>query len=274
MKYRYFFSVFISILSIDALNAQSALLDRFNNKFVVIAHRGDHTNAPENTLASYRNAIQSEVDFIEVDLRTTKDSQLVIMHDASLNRMTGVNAKVTDLNYDSIQKCKITANTHPEWGNHSIPTFNEVLSLCKNKINIYLDFKNASVKQAYEAIVAYGMEDNVLVYINAPQQLTEWRKVAPNMPLMVSLPKKITTSKELEELVSQFKMDILDGDYSDYNPEIVTAAKKMNIPIWADIQSEQEGPIQWEKAIDIGLRGLQTDHPNAIISYLKLHGLK
>ncbi len=267
-------SVIVSILCINKLNAQSNLLNRLSNKFVVIAHRGDHTNAPENTLLAYRNAIQAGVDFVEIDLRTTKDSQLVIMHDATLNRMTGIDSRISDLSYDSLQKCKVMTNAHPEWGYHSIPTFDEVLSLCKNKINIYLDFKNASVKQAYESIVAYGMEKNVLVYINAPQQLVEWRKVAPQMPLMISLPKKITTSKELQELVSQFKIDILDGDYSDYNLEVVIAAKNLGIPIWADIQSKEEGPSQWDSALKIGLKGLQTDHPKAIMDYLKLQGLK
>ena len=267
-------SVIISILCINNLNAQSSIIERFSNKFVVIAHRGDHTQAPENTLAAYRNAIQNGVDFVEIDLRTTKDSQLVIMHDASLNRMTGIDSKLSDLSYDSLRMYKVVESSHPEWGYHSIPTFNEVLSLCKNKINIYLDFKNASVKKAYEAILAQGMENNVLVYINTPQQLVEWRKLAPQMPLMVSLPKKITTSKELEELVAQFKMDILDGNYSDYNVELVNAAKNLGIPIWADIQSNEEGPIQWEKAIKIGLRGLQTDHPQAIINYLKSQDIK
>ncbi len=266
--------VLLLTFSINGLFAQSSLINRLENKFVIIAHRGDHTEAPENTIAAYRNAILAGVDFVEIDLRTTKDSQLVIMHDANLNNMAGINAKISDLNYDSLRNIKIFAKNHLEWGFYSIPTFDEVLSLCKNKINIYLDFKNASAKQAYNLITKYGMEQNVVVYINSPQQLVEWKSVAPNMPLMISLPKKISTGMELEVLVSQFKMDILDGDYNEYNEEIVIAAKKMHIPIWADIQSNEEGPVQWDKAIKVGLRGLQTDHPKAIIDYLKLNGLK
>jgi glycerophosphoryl diester phosphodiesterase len=51
--------------------------------YIVVAHRGDHEHAPENTLAAFANAIKAGVDYVEIDLRTTVDSQLVIMHDAS-----------------------------------------------------------------------------------------------------------------------------------------------------------------------------------------------
>lgn len=57
-------------------------------KVLVVAHRGDWRNAPENSLQAYQNCIDMGVDMIEIDLQKTKDNQLVIMHDRTLDRTT------------------------------------------------------------------------------------------------------------------------------------------------------------------------------------------
>lgn len=244
------------------------------HKTIVIAHRGDHTNAPENTLAAYQNTIDDGADFVEIDLRTTKDSQLVIMHNASIEHMTGLQGEIKNMLFDTLRKIKLREASHPEWGTHIIPTFKEVLQLCKGKINIYLDFKDASVEQTYKEIIDAGMENNVVVYINEPHQFEEWGTIAPNMPLMISLPKEVKTATEMNEVLHTFDIDILDGDYTEYNAETVAAATKKHIPIWADVQSKDEGPEQWNAALKLGLAGLQSDHPKHLIDFLIRSGIR
>ncbi len=256
------------------LIAQNILLHGKQHKFVVIAHRGDHTNAPENTLAAYQNAINIQADFIEIDLRTTKDNQLVIMHNENIEHMTGKTALVKDLLFDSLRATKIREELHPEWGTHTIPTFKEVLKLCKGKINIYLDFKDASVAETFKQILEEGMENQIVVYINEPVQLNNWETIAPEMPLMISLPKEIKTKKEMLQLLDTINIDILDGNYTEYNSETVAVAKEKNIPIWADIQSNTEGVDNWTVALKLGLSGLQTDSPKALIDFLIKKGIR
>lgn len=258
----------------NGLFGQITSLPKSKNAFIVIAHRGAHNEAPENTLAAFQKAIDLGVDFVEIDLRTSKDNELVIMHDASLERMTGLKIRVTDLSLDSLKLLNVRDLINPKFGDYPIPTFKEVLTLCKNKVNIYLDFKEASVQKAFDEIRAFGMEKNVIVYINSATQLAEWRKVAPNMPLMVSPPKKIKTASEMAEYLIANKIDILDGNYANYNLETIMAAKEMHVPVWADIQSKTEGPDQWNIAISNGILGLQTDHPKELIAFLNKLGLR
>jgi glycerophosphoryl diester phosphodiesterase len=148
-----------------------------------------------------------------------------------------------------------------------IPTFREVLALCKGKINIYLDFKEASVEAAYKQIREAGMEDHFIVYINNPQQIIDWRRVAPTVPLMISLPKKTDTPELLNAVLSRYSIDLLDGNFDEYNDATVNAAKQKRIPIWADIQNA-DSEVFWNKALELGLDGLQTDHPKALIDFL------
>jgi glycerophosphoryl diester phosphodiesterase len=254
--------------------AQPQFLNKSNHKFTVIAHRGDHTNAPENTLLAYQHAIDNDVDFVEIDLRTTVDGKQIIMHNSDIEHMTSIKGKVKEMRFDSLRKIMVKDPTHLEWGIHKIPTFNEVLELCKGKINIYLDFKDADVEKTYQAILAAHMEKNIMVYINAPSQYTEWRKIAPEMPLVISLPKKVNTDKQMKKMILRYKMEILDGDFSEYTAQAVITAQENHILVWPDIQSADEGPERWDKAFALGFDGLQTDHPAALIKYLISKGIR
>ena len=275
MKKRVLFFAITSLVIFQNTTAQKALapLPVAKHSFIVVAHRGDHVDAPENTIAAYELGIQHGVDFVEIDLRTTKDSQLVIMHDATVNRMTNGNGKVSDLSFAEIRQLKLADKTRPGLGEHQIPSFEEVLKVCRGKIGIYLDYKNARVEQAYQLIQQYKMEKDIVVYINTPQQFIDWRRVAPNMPLMISLPDNIKTAEALTKFLQTTPVEILDGDYSDYTPDILAAATKAGSVVWPDIQSPQEAG-NWDKAIAIGLKGLQTDHPAALIHYLEQQGLR
>jgi glycerophosphoryl diester phosphodiesterase len=255
------------------INAQTAALPESKHKFIVIAHRGDHVEVPENTIAAYENGIKHEVDYVEIDLRTTKDSVLVIMHDATVDRMTNGKGKISDLTYAEIKQLKVMDKKKDSTKTYSVPTFEEVLKTCRDKIHIYLDFKNASVLQSYNMIEKYGMEKQMIVYINSPSQYEEWRKLVPSMPVMLSMPDNIKNEDQLKIFIAKDPLELLDGDYSSYTRAMVKAATAAGKTAWPDIQSPDEDR-NWDKALELGFKGLQTDHPKALIEYLKKKGLR
>ncbi|WP_183556535.1 glycerophosphodiester phosphodiesterase family protein [Mucilaginibacter sp. SP1R1] len=244
------------------------------HQFIVAAHRGDHVIYPENTLAAYQEAIKNEADYVEIDLRTTKDGELVSMHDANVGRMTNGKGLIKDLTLDELEQLQVKSKDTASNETYRIPTFKQILQLCKSKINIYLDFKAADPAAAYRMIKQYGMEKQVLVYINSTNQFTGWRKAAPKMPLMLSLPDSVKNVAGMESFINKYHADILDGNYSQYTAGMVKFAAGKHIPVWPDIQSAGEGAADWDKALAVGLSGLQTDHPAALVRYLKEKGLR
>jgi glycerophosphoryl diester phosphodiesterase len=264
--------LFLIICNIQ-IYAQRAMVPEAKHKFIVIAHRGDHVEVPENTLAAYEYAIKNGVDFVEIDLRTTKDSMLVIMHDDTVDRMTNGKGKISDLTYAEVRKLKVIDKRKHSMKTYTVPSFEEVLQTCRNKIYIYLDFKDASVKQSYNLIKKYGMEKQVIVYINAPFQYYEWRKLVPSMPVMLSLPDSIKSANELKIFLAKYPLELLDGDYSDYTTNLVKTAAVEGKVVWPDIQSPAEDQ-NWNKALELGFKGLQTDHPKALIEYLEKKWLR
>ena len=83
------------------------------SKVILIAHRGDHSSAPENTIKAFEDAIAHGADYIEVDLRTSSDGKLVVMHDATLDRMTNGTGSVRDYSWKSLSVLKVTDTKKP-----------------------------------------------------------------------------------------------------------------------------------------------------------------
>lgn len=264
----------IAILLSSAANAQPNSAPKARHKYIVAAHRGDHTIYPENTLEGYAMAIKDGADYIEIDLRTTSDGQLVSMHDATLNRMTDGKGPVRDFTLQQLSVLKVKAKSNADTATYRIPTFEEILKLCRDKIYIYIDFKEADATMTLNLLKQYHMEKQVLVYINKPSQITDWRKAYPTMPLMLSMPDSVKNVEQMEQFISKWHPDILDGNYNTYTPEMIRYATSLDTPVWPDVQGPGEGPQVWDKAIALGLKGVQTDNPPALIKYLEEKGLR
>jgi glycerophosphoryl diester phosphodiesterase len=261
----YTVAIFFFVIVLSA-NGQIASLPQAKHKLVVIAHRGNHVSAPENTLAAVKEAIKAEADYVEVDLRTTKDGKLVVMHDATVDRTTNGKGKVADLTLEELKALKVFNNNKKT---HQVPEFNEVLKACKGKINIYLDFKEADVAETWKQISAAGMEKQVVVYINKIPQYKQWRNAAPEMPLMTSLFGEVKGKDQLNIFLGQVKIEVLDN-VSDR--EMVKGAAESGVSVWLDVQNPKEGPESWKEALEKGVQGLQTDRPADLVAFLKESG--
>jgi glycerophosphoryl diester phosphodiesterase len=261
---RYYLLLFFCLINTSVFS--QAVLPFSKNKLVVIAHRGNHVDVPENTIASFKEAIKAGADYVEVDLRTSKDGQLVVVHDATVDRTTDGKGRVADLTLAELRALKVL---NGEKKSHRIPEFKEVLKVCKGEINIYLDFKEADVTQTWEQIRDAGMEKQVVVYLNKIPQYKQWRNVAPQMPLMTSLIDEVKNSAQLNIFLGQVKIEVLDNIAS---PEMVQTAAEKGVAVWLDVQSPSEGPDSWEEALGKGVHGLQTDHPAKLVAFLKEKG--
>lgn len=114
------------------------LLNPDCKRVLVASHRADWRNWPENSLPAIESAINMGVDIVELDLQCTADSQLIIMHDAKLNRTTTGKGVIAELTLDSIRTFRLKNGVSIKT-RHEIPTLREVLLLCKDRVLINLD---------------------------------------------------------------------------------------------------------------------------------------
>ena len=256
-------------LFLSASFAQQPLLPKSKHGLVIIAHRGSHVNYPENSIASIEDAIRLGADYVELDVRTSKDGHLLLNHNETVDARTNGKGKVADLTWTELQQLQLNSN---DGKIHRIPSLAEALRVCKNRINIYLDFKDVDVQQTYAAIKKAGMEKQVLVYINDEVSYGPWRKVAPNMPLMARIPDEQLTEVALPAFKKEFSFQAVDNKIK--NKEQLALINAAGIAVFLDAQRKDEGPATWSPLLELGVQGLQTDHLEDLITYLKEKNLR
>ncbi len=106
---------------------------------VVISHRGDWRNWPENSIPAIESVIKMGVDMMELDVKMTKDSVLVLMHDKNIDRMTNGKGYVKDMTYDSLMTFNLKRAHNVKTDSLKIPTLREALLCCKDRILVNVD---------------------------------------------------------------------------------------------------------------------------------------
>jgi glycerophosphoryl diester phosphodiesterase len=243
-------------------------LPKSKNAFIVIAHRGSHLIKPENTIASIEEAIAIGADYVELDLRTTRDGQLVLLHNDRVDQLSNGSGKIKDLDFSVVKELVLMGKDSSV---HHIASFDEALKTCKGKINIYLDFKSASVEKAYKAIQYARMEKQVLVYVNSAEDYPTWRKIAPEMPLMSRLDQTISTKEDLLKTFEKTPLEAIDNIPAK---DLLPVVRALGINIFPDVQKSSEIPEEWMEVMNKGVQGMQTDHPKALIEYLETNKLR
>ncbi|WP_243355669.1 glycerophosphodiester phosphodiesterase [Bacillus litorisediminis] len=129
------------------------------SKTLIFAHRGSKGTHPENTLAAFQKAIELGVDGIELDVHVTKDGELVVIHDETVDRTTNGTGRICDLTLAEIKQFDAGSWFSPNFADEKIPALTEVLQLLKSTdILINIEIKSDII--AYENI-----EEKVLAAI-------------------------------------------------------------------------------------------------------------
>ncbi|QTD38578.1 glycerophosphodiester phosphodiesterase family protein [Polaribacter batillariae] len=138
------------------------LQDSKNKDVIVVAHRGDWRNAPENSIQAIKNCIEMGVDMVEIDVQETKDGQLVLMHDKTINRTTTGKGKVTELTWEYLQSLHLLDGIGHETP-HKIPTLEEALKVCKDKILVNLDKSYEIFDKCFEVAKKTGTLSQIII---------------------------------------------------------------------------------------------------------------
>jgi glycerophosphoryl diester phosphodiesterase len=151
-----------------------------------------------------------------------------------------------------------------------LPTFDEALVAIKGRINMYLDFKQGDRAAVAQMIRSAGVTKQILVYDDT-DSVAEWRRVAPELPLIVSPPQSAKTPEQLANFASKLGIEVLDDSWEGFSRQMLEAAKKVGVQVWPDIQDGQENAQYFNKVMEVGFTGVQTDHPEELIAWLTQH---
>jgi glycerophosphoryl diester phosphodiesterase len=219
------------------------------------AHRGVSINAPENSLAAARAAIDAGADYIETDVQLSKDGVLVIVHDSDFSRLGGVARKVWDLTYDEIRAIPIGGRSAPEFRGEITPTLDALLTEARGRIKLnielkyYGDHQPALAQKVIDAVRRHEMLDQVVIQCLEYEPLLEVRRLAPNVPIGYLL-----SFNALEP--SRLDVNFLNVEQSRLDHRFIRRAHRRGQQVFA---WTVDAPGDMERLFDLGVDGVITD---------------
>ena len=236
----------------------------------VSAHRGASPVAPENTLATFRAALVMEVDYIEIDVRTTKDGQLVILHDGSLNRTTNGTGSVNDKTLAELKQLSAGKGFGERFRDEQIPTLEEVCRLVADwnaghahHTNLYVDCKAMAPQPVVELLATYKLLANAVFY-GSDAVLLALKQVAPTARLMPAL----KNEAELAGKISQLNPYAFDVNWQSLSEALVKQIHQHRVYVFSDALGYFEQPEQYQKAARMGVDVIQTDYVERVYQAL------
>ena len=205
---------------------------------MIFAHRGNWRNSAENSIQAFQDCINEGLDGIEVDLQMTKDSVLIIMHDETLDRTTTGSGKVSDYTIDELRKLRLL-NPIGVKTRQTIPTFEQVLLLAKDKILIQVDKWKAYGQQVADLAKKYNCERQIILRTTDNSKTTKQKygNLLDNlivMPVLVCKGGKVD-EENLQDFIKNYSSPVMSFSFIREDYPILRKIKnlqEMGYRIW------------------------------------------
>lgn len=205
---------------------------------MIFAHRGNWRNSAENSIQAFQDCINEGLDGIEVDLQMTKDSVLVIMHDETLDRTTTGSGKVSDYTIDELRKLRLLTPIGVKT-RQTIPTFEQVLLLAKDKILIQVDKWKAYGQQVADLAKKYNCERQIILRTTDNSKATKQKygNLLDNlivMPVLVCKGGKVD-EENLQDFIKNYSSPVMSFSFIREDYPILRKIKnlqEMGYRIW------------------------------------------
>lgn len=174
----------------------------------IVCHRGANAFAPENTLPAARICFDQKLDYVEIDIRTTKDGHLVVMHDATVDRTTNGAGLVGDLTLAEIKVLDAGSWFSDIYQGVTVPTFSEFLAHVKGRCGVYVEMKHANPSQMLTEIEAHDMLADCFFWSGDTDLLHWMRSKSAEAVLMATR----WMYQSVEETAADYKAQIVEFD--------------------------------------------------------------
>lgn len=269
-----------------------SLISPENPDVLVIAHRGVWQTTPENSLAALHEAIHQGADIIEIDAQTTADSQVVVIHDAHLDRTCDYQGEVATMSLAAVRRARLKAADGREGmvlTSERVPLLEELLEEARGRIVVNVDIKYArDFDRIVALILSMNMADGVLLKSKIdlktqrfPLKVTDAR--IPYMPILHARQGKF--SDDLRK-IAQFGAQMIELNFTDLADVIAAREqlKRLGVRLWVntldvshsldycDSRAAVDPDGVWGVLVDAGVRAFQTDHVGQLVRWLKNRG--
>ena len=251
--------------------------------FKIIAHKGASGIAPENTLASFQAALDIGVDIIELDVRQTKDEEIIVFHDQFLDRTTNGTGNVHEYNLEQLKQLDAGSWFSSKFSDQKIPTLKEVLDLvdgrCQVLIEIkhmdhphYHDFADKLVdvirleENGFDWVLLQSYEDKYLEEAQIYDDRIQINKMLIGEDSTPLLAFYIETKLKLGHGESKGNLKTLNPEFKTLSPRRIFRMHSRGFKVFTYSVNTREDMI---KMLNMGVDGIITDFPSELVKIRK-----
>jgi len=225
----------------------------------IIAHRGASFDAPENTVASAKLAWEQNADAVEIDVYPAADNRVVVIHDKTTKRVTGVDYKVTETKSSKLRKLDIGSWKDKKYAGEKIPFVDEVLKTLPEGKTLVIEIKSGSEILPYlkKAIDKSGKIDQIKFIAFGWETILDTKKVFPDNKCYWLSSVKEGLDAKIEES-AKLGLDGVDLQSKVIDQQVMDQCKKLDLEVLAWTVDD---PAEAKRIADLGVLGITTNRP-------------
>lgn len=226
----------------------------------VVCHRGANNVAPENTRAAAQQCVDWGVKYVEVDVRTSKDGVMYILHDATVDRTTDGTGRLRDLTSEEIDRLDAGSWFHTRFAGERIPRLEPFLRWIKGKAKVFFDVKDADLRELVALTRRLDFANECFFWFDRDANAREFRALAPDLTLKINA----TTVAEIEKAHSEYQARIIELALRQLTPEVLTTCHARDIKVM--VLQKPRDPDAYRQIIERGADMVNLDFADAFLS--------
>ena len=216
-----------------------------------IGHRGARAYEPENTLSSFRRALELGVDAVELDVRRTRDNELVVIHNADVNKTTDGSGAVNELTLEEIQRFVTEKGEH-------VPTLEDVLDAVAKRVKVLVELKEAGTEeQVISLIRKKRLTENVIIISFHEDALRKVRELSDEVETGLIYVRHKNPIQTALDLKAEYLLPLYRFTHSSNVKKAHEAGLK--VIVWS-INNKEEVDEYKKKGVD----GIASDRPDIL----------
>ena len=247
----------------------------------VIAHRGISAKAPENTLASFEKAANtSGIDMIELDVRLTKDEEVIVLHDRTLQRTSTGNGPARNYSLEEIWRLDAGSWFHKMFAKQRIPTLAEVFRQIGSQLWVDVEIKSDRLhreplglleEKVLDVVHQCGMDDRVLFSSFDHRLLANIKQIKSSAVTGVLFDFLHDFGRSPSKLAERVDAEVFKCATRELTHQMLNDAHKHGIAVYVYTLNSVQGA---QRMLDYGVDGILSNNADDIVGVVKNYGGK
>lgn len=231
----------------------------------IVCHQGANEYAPANTYAAAQICVDWGMDYVEIDVNTSKDGVLYVFHGPDLHITTDGRGLFHELTAAEIDRLDAGSWFDPSFAGQRVPRLDEYLRWVRGKTRIFFDVKRADLPQLLALVHDMQMQNDCFFWFGDPDPARVFRSLAPTLALKVNAADAAGALAAHDSL----RANIIEAGLDDLNQELIDACRARGMKLM--VFHKEKDPAAFRAMLDWGVDMINCDHGDVAAQVASAH---